>query len=117
MSYMNTYIWNLEIWYWWTYLQGNNGDTDIENRPADRVMQGEGGKNLKSNIEIYTLPYIKQIASGNLLYDTGSSNSVFCDNLEGRIGMGSGSMVQEGEDICVPMADSCLFMAETNTIL
>ena len=60
-------------------------------------MQGEGGKNLKSNIEIYTLLYIKQIASGNLLYDTGSSNSVFCDNLEGRIGMGSGSMVQEGE--------------------
>ena len=63
-------------------------------------MQGEGGKNLKSNIEIYTLPYTKQIASGNLLYDTGSSNSVFCDNLEGWIGMGSGSMVQEGEDIC-----------------
>ena len=28
-----------------------------------------------------TLPYIKQIANGNLLYDSG--NSVFCVNLEG----------------------------------
>ena len=25
--------------------------------------------------------------------------------------------VQEGEDICTPMADSCLCTAETNTIL
>ena len=28
ISYTNTYIWNLEWWYWWNYLQG---DTDIEN--------------------------------------------------------------------------------------
>ena len=24
------YIWNLKKWYWWTYLQGRNRDTDIE---------------------------------------------------------------------------------------
>ena len=24
--------WNRERWYWWTYLQGINGDADIENR-------------------------------------------------------------------------------------
>ena len=30
--YSNTYIWNLEKWYWRIYLQGNNGETDIENR-------------------------------------------------------------------------------------
>ena len=29
ISYVNIYIWNLERWYWWTYLQGSNGDTDI----------------------------------------------------------------------------------------
>ena len=22
MLYINAYIWNLEKWYWWTYLQG-----------------------------------------------------------------------------------------------
>ena len=31
--------------------------------------------------------------------------------------VGGGSEVQEGEDICIPVADSCYWMAETNTIL
>ena len=30
--HINTYIWNPERWYWWTYLKGSNGDADIENR-------------------------------------------------------------------------------------
>ena len=50
---------------------------------------------------------MKQIASGNLLYDTGSSDPVLCDNLEGWGGVGGGRKDQEGEDICVPMTDSC----------
>ena len=29
---INTFIWNLERWYWWTYLGASSGDTDIENR-------------------------------------------------------------------------------------
>ena len=37
MSYINTYTWNLERWYWWNYLQVSNGDTDIENRLMDMV--------------------------------------------------------------------------------
>ena len=36
------------------------------------------------HMETYTLPYVKEITSGNLLYDAGNSNLVFCDNLEGR---------------------------------
>ena len=36
----------------------------------------EGGTNGESNMEkIYTLPYVRQTASGNLLYDSGNSNS------------------------------------------
>jgi len=35
---------------------------------------GEGGMNGESSMEIYTLPYVKQIASGNLLYDLRNSN-------------------------------------------
>ena len=34
------------------------------------------------------------------------SNPVLCDNLEGWNGVGGGSKVQEGGDICQPMADS-----------
>ena len=57
-------------------------------------------------METYTLPHVKRIASGNLLHDTGSSNLVLCDNLEGWDGVGGGKKLQ-GEDICVPMSDSC----------
>ena len=43
----------------------------------------------------------------HLLRDAGSSNPVLSDNLEGWDGMGSGKEVQDGGDMCVPMADSC----------
>ena len=33
-----------------------------------------GGRNGESNIEVSTLPYGKEIASGNLLHDSGNSN-------------------------------------------
>ena len=36
-------------------------------------------------------------------------------NLERRDGVGKGRELQEGEDLCIPMADSCGCMAETNT--
>ena len=71
-------------------------DTDIENRLVDTVGEGEGWTNWERSMETYILPYVKQIASGNLLYDTGSSNLALCDNLESW----------EGGDICISMADS-----------
>ena len=40
---INAYIWNLEKWYWWTYFQGRNGDTDVVNGPVDSAGQGEAG--------------------------------------------------------------------------
>ena len=49
---------------------------DIENGPVDAVGEGEGGTDWKSSPETYTLPYVKQIAGGNLLYEAGSSNPV-----------------------------------------
>ena len=39
------------------------------------------------------------------------------DNLVGWDGVGSGKEIEEGRDICITMADSCRWMAETNTIL
>ena len=39
-------------------------------------------------METYALLYVKERASGNLLYDTGSSNQVLCDNPEGWDGVG-----------------------------
>ena len=54
-------------------MQGSNGNTGMENRLADTVgEEGEGGMNGESSMEISTPPYGKQIASGNLLYDSES---------------------------------------------
>ena len=39
-----------------------------------------GGTNRESSLEIYTLWYIKWIASGNLLYDTGNPKPRLCDS-------------------------------------
>ena len=47
------------------------------------------------------------MVGGNLLCDARSSNPVLSDTLEGWNGVGSGKEVQEGGDMCVPMADSC----------
>ena len=59
ISYIKAYIWNLEKWYWWTYLQGKNGDTDIENRLVGAVGEGERRMNGESSIDMYTLPCVK----------------------------------------------------------
>ena len=40
-----------------------------------------------------------------------------CINLEGRNGVGDGREVQEGGDICIPMANSCCSLTENNKIL
>ena len=65
----NKYIHNLEKCYWWTYLQGRNTDADIENRFVNTVAEGKDGTNEESTTEKYTLPCVKQIASGKSLCD------------------------------------------------
>ena len=77
ISYINAYMWNLERWYWWTYLQGSKGGADIESKHVDTVRKEEGKTNWNNRLETYALPRIKWIASGNLLYDSGSSNQWF----------------------------------------
>ena len=66
-------------------MQGSNGNIDIMNRLVNTVGEGEHGTNGEVGIETYTLPYVKQITSGNLLYGTGGSEPVLCDNI--RYGM------------------------------
>ena len=44
-----------EEMHWWISFQGSNGETDIENRPMDKVggEEGEGEIYGESNTEIY----------------------------------------------------------------
>ena len=55
IAYIKAYIWDLEKWYWWTYLQGKNGDSDIENRLVDTVGEGESEANGGSSIDVCVL--------------------------------------------------------------
>ena len=48
--------WNLERWYWWTYLQGSIEDADIENRLIETVGEGDSRTDWDSSIETYILP-------------------------------------------------------------
>ena len=63
------------------------------------------GRQGESNMGTHTLPYVKQTANGNLLYDSRTSTGL-CDNLDVWGGEEGGREVQEGGDIGMPMADS-----------
>ena len=55
-------------------MQGNNGETNIENRLMD---MGRGKERVRCRERVtqkFTIPYIKEIANGNLLYVAGNSN-------------------------------------------
>ena len=78
--------------------------------------KGEGEIYGESNMEIYdticktdsqweTAVWLRELKRG------------LCDNLEGWDGEADGREVWEGEDMCVPMADSCWCMTENNKIL
>ena len=58
IPYINAYVWNLERWYPWSYVQGGKEDTEEKNRLLDSVG-GEGGVIWKNSIETYTLGYVK----------------------------------------------------------
>ena len=58
LTHTHIYIWNLEKWYWWTYFQGRNRDTDVENWLVE-AEEGEDGTNLDSSTDIHTRPGVK----------------------------------------------------------
>ena len=54
-----TYIWNLEKSYWRICLQGNNGETDIENRLTDMGRGEEWMRCMEKVTWKLILPYVK----------------------------------------------------------
>ena len=89
------------------YLRSSNGETDIENRLMDMGRGEERVRCMERVTWKLTLPHVKQIANGNLLYGSGNSNRGSVSNQEGWGGEGDGTEVQKGGDICIPVADSC----------
>ena len=64
--------------------------------------------------DMYTLPCVKQAASGKLVCNT--ETSAHCSGMTSRGGDG-GREVQEGRDICIHVADSLLCTVENNAAL
>ena len=80
-------------------MQGSSGDTDIEITLMDMGRGRKVGGSMERVAWKLTLPSVKQITKGNLLYDSGNSNQGSVEGWEG------GREVQEGRDICIPMAE------------
>ena len=53
-------------------VQGSNGETDIENRLMDMGREEERVRCMERVTWKLTLPFVKQIANGNLLYGSGT---------------------------------------------
>ena len=56
------------------YLQGSNGETDVENRLKGMGRGAERVRCMERVTWKLTLPYVKQITNRNLLYVSGNSN-------------------------------------------
>ena len=59
VSYTNTYMWNLEKWYGWTYLQGRNRDAEVENGWVDMEGGEVAGTNWETEMEVRAPPCVK----------------------------------------------------------
>ena len=94
ISYVKSYIWNLEKW-WWTSLQGSNRDLTIENRLVDTVGEEKGGTNSKSSIETYRLP-CKMDSHWEFSVWCRELSLVLCDSLEEWDKVVGKKEVQEG---------------------
>ena len=72
--------------------------------------QGERGRGVRCIERVtwkLTLPYVKQIANGNLLYGSGKLKKGLCINLDQWDWEGDEWEVQKGGDVYILMADSC----------
>ena len=79
---------------------------DIENRFMDMGRGEERVRCMERVTWKLTLPYVKQIANGNLLYGSGNQTVALYQSrgvVLGRRWEGS----SKGRDTCIPMADSC----------
>ena len=97
-------------------MQNRKRDTDIQNRLLDSVGEGEGAMFQENSIEACILSRVKQITSPGWMHETGArawcTGKTQRDRVEREVGGG----IRMG-NICKSMANSCLCMTKTTTIL
>jgi len=119
ISNINTYMWNLEKWYRWNYLQGRNRDAVIENKCVDVLGEGRQRVRWIGRLGLTYIPYLvwnRWLAGTCCIAHTVHSalTSVLCDDQE-QWDVGGRRVVQEGGDIYIRITDSLHCRAETNT--
>ena len=97
-------------------MQNRKRDTDLYNSLLDSVGEGEGGMFQENSIETCILLRVKQITSPGWMHETSAqawcSGKTHRDRVEREVGRG----IRMG-NTCNSMADSCLCMTKTTTIL
>ena len=112
--YINTCIWNLKLCTHETIFRAAM-ETETQ-RQTWGHGQEEGGTDREHSMAICTLPYVEERALGICCVTQGTQPRAMWQPR--GVGWGGGGReALEGGDICVPMADSCWYMAETTTIL
>ena len=98
--HINTCIWNLEIWYWWVYLQVNNGD-----------IPDSGGRKMWDKLREYHGNIYITVCKIDSKWEFSvwhrELNPRLCDNLAGWNGEGGETGVQEGGVTCIPVVYWC----------
>ena len=86
------------------------------NRLLDSVGEDEGGMIWENGIETCKISYVKQIASPDLMHETGCLGLVHWDPPEGWDGEGGVRKVQDGEYMYTHVGFKSIY-GKTNTIL
>lgn len=82
-----------------------HGGADREKRLADPELGRRGWDERKEQYGDIRTSICKRDSQCKLAVQLGELNSGLWDNLEGRDGVGGGRAVQEGGEMCAPMAD------------
>ena len=87
-------------------LQGNNGETDPENRLMDMERWGESELYGKTDMETYNT-ICKINSQWEFSVRLRKLKQGLCIHLEGWDGEADGRKFQKRGDICIPLAESC----------
>ena len=108
--YLNAYMWNLEKWYRWTYLQSWKRYTDLENKHMD-TKGGHVGRDALGDWDWHT--YAAMYKIDHEWEPTAQRRKpclVLCGDLDRK-------EIQKRGDVCMCIADSLCCTVENNTTL
>ena len=115
IQYINTFIWNLERWQRWPYMQESKRDTNIKNRLLDSVGEGEGVLIWENSIETCILPMWNRSSVQVRCMKQGTQSQ--CNGTTRRDGMGGRREGGSGQETLVHLWLIHVSYAKTTTVL